>query len=731
MRRIFASDCHKVAAAIALAGTLNMGAFAVDLPEVKASPTWIPVNIDGELEDQVWGDIASSVGDFVLFDTREKAAEKTTAYVTYDQKYLYVAFACRDSEMSGLKAGNRIFDGDCVEVFIDPGRTLEYTHVAVTADGKSYLAWQQGDRRNNIRAAVKRFPDRWQAEIAIPFADIRMPGDAMMKPDWGINFCRSMPRKKEFSCWAPTLAGFHDPIRFGNMRGIRGIDTREIHLAQNSKTPDKPDYLQVATDRSFYDVQKQAAVHIEFKNADTLKGKSLRLSAIDAKGERHGEKETKDILLTNQKTFDLAGLPDGNYSLRAEVLENGKPVAVAEKFFGKFAPLKKPEICAEIRNGVMHVDGRPHFPIGLWFGARWDKYQDLSERDLADIADKGFTAILPAWPFFKEELVAYGETAKRAASDIETRLKVAASTPFNMGELLDMAHSSKLQVIFYMPYFWRTETLDDEQVRIGGEIIRKYRNHPAILCWNSNDETDGWTALNRETYRLYKELDPWRPVYLNLIHAVPSNRDAADILSTDPYPIGKTPITKVSVYGDVLNAALRAQPSKSAWLVLQLFGSPHEKWPRCPTPVEERCMTFLALNHGVKGLTYFIYHPQVTRLEGGDKFLSEELWQSMKELNRQTKEMSLPYLLGTDVAGISCANKAIDLAAKEYNGDVYIIACNTNDSLLDSVDIRIGSGAPPKEAAVRFENRNVPVANEMIRDSFSGYAVHIYTYASK
>ncbi|OQA85989.1 MAG: Beta-galactosidase [Lentisphaerae bacterium ADurb.Bin242] len=730
MRKIFASICKKVIAAIALAGLSGMGALAADLPAVKANHTWIPVNIDGELEDQVWGDIASSVDGFILYNNGEKATENTKAYITYDRKYLYVAFVCYDSDISGLKGGDRIFNGDCVEVFIDPGRSLEYTHVAVTPDGKIYLAWQQNDRKNSVRAAAKRFSDRWQVEIAIPFTDIKMPDAAAMKPDWGINFCRAMPRKKEFSCWAPTLAEFHNPTRFGNMRGIRDIDTRKIRLVQNSKAADSPDALQVVTDRSFYDVQKQITVCIELKNPLDLKGKSLRLSVVDEKGKLRGEKEIKDILLTNKETFDVASLPDGNYFLKTEVLENGKPVAAAEKFFGKFAPMKKPESCAEIRNGILYADGKPYLPTGIWFGAPWHQYKDLSESDLADVADKGFTAILPSWGFFKDEFAAYGEIAKRAASD--GRLKFAASNPFNMERLLDTARSNKLQVIFNIPFFWRTESLDDDQIRVGGEIVRKYRNHPAVLCWNSNDETDGWNALNRETYRLYKELDPHRPVYLNLIYAVPSNRDAADILSTDPYPIGKAPITKVAAHGNMIREALRDYPSKSAWLVLQLFGSPAEKWPRCPTPAEERCMTFLALNHGAKGLVYFTYRPKAARIEGGSKFLSEELWQSMKELNRQTKEMALPYLLGKDAAGISCNDKSIDLAAREYNGKVYIIACNTRDVPLDAVDIEIGSGALPKEVAVKFENRNVPLENgRTVKDSFSGYAVHIYTYALK
>lgn len=719
-----------LALATASFATLPLPSQAKEIPEIKANYSWIPVNVDGELENEVWKDIAARAGDFVLYNTGDKATQRTEALIAYDNQYLYVAFICYDSDIAKLRSEAKIFNGDDVEIFIDPGHSLEYTHVAVNPEGKACLSWQQDGRRNGVKAACKTFPDRWQAEIAIPFSDIKMPEASGMNTEWGINFCRAMPRIKEFSCWSPVRGEFHNPTRFGRLTGIKDIDIQKLRLAQNAPVDFAGSKIALQTDRTFYDSQKQMSIDIRLKDADTLAGKSLRLSLVDGKGAAQFSKELKDILLTNKDALDISSIQDGDYNLKVELIEGGRATASAQRHFGKFAPMAKPAHSTEIRDGVMYLDGQPHFPIGIWFGARWDKYKDLSEKDVADVADKGFNAIIPSWPFFKNELADYSETAAKATSDMKGRLRVSASTPFNIEQLLDKAAKNNLQVIFNIPFLWRTETLQDDQIRAGGETIRKYRNHPAILCWCSNDETDGWNELNRTTYRLYKELDPYRLVYLNLIHAVPSNRDNADILSTDPYPIGKSPVTKVSAHGDVIRQALKGRPSKSEWLVLQMFGSPAERWPRCPTPTEERCMVFLALNHGAKGLTYFAYHPKVTRDEGGDKFLSEELWQSMKELNRQTKLMARPYLLGKDVSGMSCDNEGIDLAAKDCDGEVHVIACNVKDSPLEA-EIRIGSGGAPDELEVEFEGRKVPVVNGSVKDSFAAYAVHVYKYAKK
>ena len=716
-----------VAGTFLFGGTSSLS--AKEIPAMKAKYTWIPVNVDGDLEEQIWGD-APCAEDFACFNNNVAATEKTKAYLVYDNQYLYAAFVCYDSKMPGIRADDRIFPGDDVELFVDPGRSLEYTHVAVNPDGKVCLSWQQDGRKNKVKAAAKRFADRWQVEIAIPFADIKMPDAADMKPEWGINFCRCLPRLKEYTCWSPVAGEFHNPTRFGKLTGITELDTQKIRLGQMADKPGAAADICLQTDRSFYDSQKQMSVDIRLKNADTLAGRGLSVAVVDAKGTVQLERQLKDILLTNKETIDIGGLPEGDYDLKVELVEKGKAVAVAHKYFGKFAPMAKPERRAEIKDGIMYLDGQPHFPIAIWFGAQWDKYKDLSTKDIEDVADKGFTAVLPSWPFFKEELAASSDLMGRATSDIKTRLRICAETPLNIKEVLDAAAANNLQVVFNVPYFWRTESLADDQIKVGGEVVRKYRNHPAILCWCSNDETDGWNELNRNTYRLYKELDPFRPVYLNLIHAVPSNKDCADILSTDPYPIGKAPVTKVAAHGDVIREALRDHPSKTEWLVLQMFGSPPERWPRCPTPTEERCMVFVALNHGAKGLSYFVYHPKVTREGGGDKFLSEELWQSMKELNRQTKQMSLPYLLGKDLPGVSCGDEGIDLAAKEYNGETYVIACNTKDSPLDA-EIKLGAGTSPKTAVVEFEGRTVPVVDRAIKDSFPAYAVHIYKYGQK
>ena len=84
----------------------------------------------------------------------------------------------------------------------------------------------------------------------------------------------------------------------------------------------------------------------------------------------------------------------------------------------------------------------------------------------------------------------------------------------------------------------------------------------------------------------------------------------ADIIWTDPYPIPSRPVTMVSRW--VSDAVSIAGPSKPVWAVPQAFD--WNVWNKGkidqahrPTPEEERCMTYLALVHGAKGILYWAH----------------------------------------------------------------------------------------------------------------------------
>jgi hypothetical protein len=133
---------------------------------------------------------------------------KTTAYVTYDDRYFYVGFRCDDPDPSKIRAQyverDRIrSDQDFVGIMLDTkndGRTgVEYF---INAYGiQDDFARDEGSVNNNQEdpapdffwdSAAKITSTGWQAEMRIPFSSLRF--SAADPQTWGFVAFRSLPR---------------------------------------------------------------------------------------------------------------------------------------------------------------------------------------------------------------------------------------------------------------------------------------------------------------------------------------------------------------------------------------------------------------------------------------------------------------------------------------------------------------------------------------------------------
>jgi len=706
-----------------------------ELPSLDVKSAKIQVvdrpDIDGELNDSVWKN-ASYVENFYLLSGEKLASEQTKVYFLYDEDNIYVAFICYfkdyEAKIKEIKENaEKVFAGDAVELFIDPGRTFAYTHIAVNPAGTIFFS----GGKHNIVVGTKVFQDRYQIEIAVPFKDIKFPKPEEIGSDWGINFCRSNPKIKEWSCWSATLTGFHNPAKFGILKGIK-VDNKKFYLAQKERKENPGNLLSIETDRTFYDCQKEIMVNIRVSPETSLKNTLLKVQIQDKKNKVIIEQNIRPVLFTNQEKISISSLPEDKYIINVLLVNGENIIGKVDKIFWKIKPMPEIKEKIEIKNNVLYIDGNPFFPIGtagFGLGLGWEllgpikdkeKQVQLVEEMAKDLSTHGFNTVIPSGDFFKE-ILKREELFKKFASYPKEQIKALKDTQISMDEVLEILKKYNLRAILYPP-FLNSESLDYEQIEAWSEIMFTYRENTTIIAWWQSDESDGWVERNEKVYKLYHELDPYRPVWLNVINAVTENKDAGDILSTDPYPIPNIPITLIPTHADRLKKIIGKNPRQSFWLYLQMYGSEHEK-KRCPTPKEERCMVFLSLNHGVKGLFYHVYQPKQRRNKGA---LTEELWQYMKELNYQTKEMAPVYLLGKDVEGITSNCNQLDIAAKEYEGDFYIIACNTTEKETSAQIIPTLTTKLVKEIEVLFESRKILPKNNIIEDNFSEYDVHIY-----
>jgi Domain of unknown function (DUF5916)/Carbohydrate family 9 binding domain-like len=183
------------------------------------------MNIDGEPNEIAWQNapLATDFWQQQPVDGKP-ATRRTEVRLLYDERYLYVAATCYDTAVyfiETLKRDN--YDGsDEFAVILDPqGQKTNgvgfgvnalgaQTEVLITPDGADE-SWD-----NRWASAVRRHPDRWTVEMAIPFKTLRFKDG---NPRWGINFLRSEPDFNEKNVWAPVPRQFeqHDLGYFGSL----------------------------------------------------------------------------------------------------------------------------------------------------------------------------------------------------------------------------------------------------------------------------------------------------------------------------------------------------------------------------------------------------------------------------------------------------------------------------------------------------------------------------------
>ncbi|HEY3282388.1 MAG TPA: carbohydrate binding family 9 domain-containing protein [Armatimonadota bacterium] len=186
--------------------------------------------IDGVLADPVWAAAARADG-FYDNQTGTKVADQTIAYIAYDDRYLYVAFKCLDSEPDKVLGRETIRDSmytngggggeDTVEVTLDPFLTYRWedqAHFGVNPLGTPSARISGGrggavEWKGDWTAAAKRLPDGWSCEMRIPWGILSYPR-SQTPLSIGINFHRYQLRRKLGSDWS-----YLGPQHFGELAG--------------------------------------------------------------------------------------------------------------------------------------------------------------------------------------------------------------------------------------------------------------------------------------------------------------------------------------------------------------------------------------------------------------------------------------------------------------------------------------------------------------------------------
>ena len=433
-----------------------------------------------------------------------------------------------------------------------------------------------------------------------------------------------------------------------------------IHAVEDLRLFARPAW-ELSADRSYYTVEDE----IRFRLRRNRRSDTPIPATIELR--RGGEVlDRVDVNMVGQEvagTFAAYDLPEGRYWLTAQWED---PVGGADSLAvicEKFAPAAR-EIKIDLFSQSLLVDGEPFFPIGLY----WLRAEELGPMRRLHFNSGDY--------FYKLR----GE-------------EVAA--------LMDAAAVEGMQILLELTEYARRKPEPD--YRAIAALVKRYRQHPALLAWYLVDEPDE-TKMAPESalaiYELIRELDPYHPVYLvnNRPHTYAAYSDASDILAIDVYPIPNYPISRVGDYME--RARWTSLERKPVWLIAQAFGGV-EHWARSPTASELRNMIYQGLVGGAKGVLFYRYCQENER-----HIQPLALWREVQRLAAELAELGPVLLQEEHSLKAQPAGAGVEVAVKEYKRDFYVFAVNVAEEPR-RLDLRLAD-LPPMGRAEVLQGQAIP-----------------------
>jgi len=196
---------------------------------IKAAQALVAPTLDGNIQETLWKN-SNKIGAFTVID--DIASEQTEAFCAYDADNLYFAIRCHESKINDLKTtvtkkDGRLWDDDCVELFIQSDNPDIYYQIIVNSNGVVFdkIGYMTNGTDNPdwnsgvvVGTSVHKDKRVWEVELAVPRAALKL--DTATKINF--NICRE--RKKfgtngkieENSSWIPSFGNFSLP-RFGKL----------------------------------------------------------------------------------------------------------------------------------------------------------------------------------------------------------------------------------------------------------------------------------------------------------------------------------------------------------------------------------------------------------------------------------------------------------------------------------------------------------------------------------
>lgn len=201
-----------------------------------------------------------------------------------------------------------------------------------------------------------------------------------------------------------------------------------------------------------------------------------------------------------------------------------------------------------------------------------------------------------------------------------------------------------------------------------------------------------------------------------------------DVAAPYLYPVPYQPIRSV---GEAVGRASAASGGKKPLLpILQIFA-----WTatdRYPTPAELKCMVYLSLIHGARGIGFYSYN-HVTGKKGVTFAQDQpELWASLKEINAELAQLG-PFLLdASPEATVTLSNPSagVEMLSVSQHGARRILLANpTNEPREVALDFTglMGGGAILKPIG---QGAPIPIQKFSAKVKLEPYGTAAFSYGA-
>ena len=489
---------------------------------------------------------------------------------------------------------------------------------------------------------------------------------------------------------------------------LRDAETGEACYVTSLTEDRYPQLMKAWLDRNYYTKEKKANAVVSL-NIPRAQGRFSANLEVRAQGDSLLKQQAK--ILDPQRTsisVDLSRVPVGVHHALVRVTDDRGWLVGEEKLkLRKHQPAPAPirEVKTDRERGVVLVDGKPFFPIGIY---------RVPQEYMKEVADAGFNSVI-FWDFASGKKAR--DRMKEAEADEEAKRKIVR-------EYLDAAHEAGLMVVENPKYFNYKKTrfhypnfAQDYAAYLKDPlplVVETSGRHPALLAYYGPDEPgEEQRVICRQSSEVIWEYDPYHPVYILYSHTMREWPEVYEIAGVDTYAM-QVGFGQINHIREVKRAAEVAKRMRVPfWHVPVLEALPRRtlKWE------EQRLQGYLSVIGGAKGIFWFVWPPR-----------HKENWEAVKEIAGELSSLSPILLDQTPRQEITVEpsemQDALQVLVKEHRGRTYLITANTYWNAVE-VDFQL-PGRYQGRGKVWFEDRIVKIARSQFSDRFPGYGTHVY-----